>query len=318
MSIPLSRWVVATIVLTSTFTSAQSYPNKPIRVVTSEPGGGADFAARLIAHGLADGMGQPVVVENRGGATIAPEIVAKAAPDAYTLVFQPNAMWILPLLRDDVPYDPIKDFSPIALTTTSPNILIVHPSVAANSVRELIAMAKANPGKLNYGSSGTGTSTHLAGELFKSMAGVNIVRIPYKGGGATMTALLSGEVQLTFSSAGAVAPHLKSGHLKALAVTSARPSALMPGVPTVAESGLPGYESGNISGVLAPAKTPAGLIARLNREIVSVLSDVDVRKAFFDSGVEVVGSTPEELAAVIRSDMARMGKVIKDAGIRAE
>ena len=300
--------------------SGQNYPSKPIRMVTAEAGGGNDFVARLIAPGLADSLGQQAIVDNRGGAggIIAAEIVAKAAPDGYTLLVYASNIWIIPLLRTHVPYDPVRDFSPITWAARSPNTVVVHPSLPVKSVKELIAFAKARPGALNYGSGGTGATTHLAVELFKAMAKVNIVRINYKGNAPAIHDLLAGQVQLMFATASLAAPHIRSGRLRALAVTSAQPSALAPGLPTVAASGLPGYESISIYGIFAPAKTPATIITRLNQEMVRILNKADVKEKFLNSGVEPVGSSPEEFAATIKSDMVRMGKVIKDAGIRGE
>ena len=294
----------------------QTYPNKPIRIVTSVPGNGDDLAARLIAQGVAGALGQQVVVDNRG--LIAVEIVAKAPPDGYTVLFYGSPMWLAPLMRESVPYDPVKDFSAVTWATVSPNILVVHPSLAIKSVAELVALAKAKPGELNYGTGSAGSTPHLAAELFKSMAGVNIVRVPYKGSAPALTALIGGQLQFMFPSTSSVAPHLNSGRLKALAVTSAQPSALAPGLPTVAASGLPGYESASLLGVFAPAGTPAALINRLNQEMVRALMRTDAQERLFNSGVEAVGSSPEQFAATVKSEMAKWGKVIRDAGIRDE
>ena len=293
---------------------SQNYPNKPIRIVTTAPGSGNDLVARLIADGgLSESLGQPVIIDNRG--IIAAEIALRAPPDGYTLLSYGSPLWISPLVRN-VPWDPVKDYAPITLTVNTPNLLVVHPSLPVKSVKELIALAKARPGELNYGSSSTGSTPHLAAELFKAMAGVDIVRIPYKGSGPALNALIGGQVQLMFPNAGAASPHAKSGKLRALAVSSAQPSALAPGLPTMAASGLPGYESSSPFGVFAPAKTPAALINRLNREIVRVLNNAQVKERLFNAGVEVVGSSPGELAATVKSEMAKWGKLIKDADIR--
>jgi tripartite-type tricarboxylate transporter receptor subunit TctC len=298
----------------------QNYPRKPIRLVTAEPGGGNDFSARLIVQGLGGSLGQPMIVDNRGGAggIIAADIVAKAQPDGYTLLLYANNIWIIPLLMSDAPFDVIRDFAPITWAAKSPNIVVVHPALPVKSVEDLIALARARPGELNYGSGGSGSSTHLAAELFKSMARVNIVRVPFKGNSPALNAMFAGEIQLMIVTAGTVAPHLKSGRLRALAVTSAQPSPLAPGLPTMAASGLPGYESIQIYGVFAPRKTDGAIVKRLNEEIVRVLGRTDVKEKFLASGVEPVGSTPQLLAATIKSEIARMGKVIKDAAIRAE
>lgn len=296
----------------------QDYPTKPIRMLVSEPGGAGDFTARLIAAPLALSFGQQLIIDNRPGAFTSGRLAANAAPDGYTLLFVASNLWLQPFLRENVPFDPVKDFSPITLVTTSPLIVVVHPSVAANSIKELIALAKAKPGALNYGSGNTASSSHLGPELFKSMTGVNIVRVPYKGAGPALNALVAGEVQLMIVSAGASMPHVKSGKLRPLAVTSAQPSALLPGLPTVAQSGLTGYEFAQTLGVLAPARTPATIINRLNREIARAIHQPDVKQKFFVAGVEPVGSSSVAFAALIKSDMVRLGKVIRDAGIREE
>ncbi len=308
---------VGLMVLGGGLASGQTYPNKPIRIVTIEPGGGGDLAARLIAQGLSGSLGQQVLVDNRGGGVIAIEIVAKAPPDGYTLLLYGGTLWIGPLLQN-VSWDPVRDFSPITLAVTFPNIVAVHPSLPVKSVRELIALAQARPGELNYSSGSIGASTHLAAELFKSMAGVNIVRVPYKGGGPATIALVTGEVHLMFATVGLVTPHVKSGRLRALAVTTAQPSALAPGLPTVAASGVPGYESRSILGIFARARTPEVIINRLNQEIVRVLNRAEVKQRLFGSGVETVGSSPEESAATMKAETAKWGKVIKEAGIRVE
>jgi tripartite-type tricarboxylate transporter receptor subunit TctC len=315
---PLLRFVarmfpVGMLILCAGVASGQNYPNKLIRIVTSSPGSNNDWGARLIAQEITKTLGQSVIVENRGGLGV--EQVAKAPPDGYTLLFYGNTVWLLPFLRDNVPYDPVRDFSTITLAVTSPIVIVVHPSLPVKSLKELIALAKARPGELNYAAGTIGASPHLATELFKAMAGINLVRVPYKGTGPSVIALVGGEVHLMFSGLGSVAPHLKSGRLRALAVATSRPSALVPGLPTVAAAGVPGYEAASIIGMFAPAKTPAAIIHLLNQEIVRALNRADVKELFLNSGAEVVGSSPEEFAATIKSDMARLGKVIKDAGI---
>ena len=314
-----SVWIfsLGMVVLGAGLACGQNYPNKPIRIVTSEPGGGSDFTARVLAQGLTVSLGQQVIVDNRAGTITAAQIMTKAAADGYTLLSYNNSLWTLPLLQK-MSYDPVRDFSPIILATRSPNILVVHPSVPVNSVRELIAFAKASPGKLNYASGTVGSSNHLAAELFKALAGVNIARIAYKGSGFAVSDLIGGQVQLMFATAGSVAQHVKSGRLRTLAVTSAQPSALAPGLPTLAASGVPGYESVTMYGMYAPANSPAMLINRLNQEADRFLDMPDTKERFFNAGVETVGGSPQDFAAAIKSDMARLGKVIKDAGIRAE
>ena len=296
--------------------SGQAYPNKPLRIVTSEPGGANDVIARLVAQGISGPLGQPVIVENRVP-VIAIDTVAKAPPEGYTLIVAASTFWIGPLLVK-TSYDPVRDFSPISITNRAPNVLVVNPSSPVKSVKELIALAKARPGELNYGSTGAGSSSHLAGELFKVMAGVNIVRIAYKGSAPALIALIAGDLHLMFPAAGGVGPHVKSGKLRALAVSSAEPSALVPGLPTIAASGVPGYESGASYAMFAPAKTPVPIINRLNQEIVRVLNREDVKEKLFSLGTEVVGNSPQQLAVVMKSEMTRMGKLIRDAGIKAE
>jgi tripartite-type tricarboxylate transporter receptor subunit TctC len=299
-------------------TSAQTYPNKPIRIVTPEIGGSQDVAARILSQGLAGPLGHPVIVDNRASGVIPGEIVAKARPDGYTLLLYAGTFWLQPFVRKNVPYDPVKDFSPITLVVVSPTVLVVHPALPAHSVKELIALAKAKPGELNYAMGSVGSANHLAAELFKAMSGVNMMGIGYKGNGPAVTGLISGQVQLMFATASSIVPHVKSGRLRALAVASAQPSALVPDLPTVAASGLPGYESTSTTGFFAPAKTPAAIIDRLNRESVRFLRTEEAKERFLRIGAEPVGSSPEELAAKVKSEMARMGKVIRDAGIRPE
>ena len=307
---------VSMMVLGAGVVSAQTYPNKSIRLLTNGVGGGADFVARMIAQGLTGSLGQQVVVDNRPNGTIPTEIVAKAAPDGYTLHLNSNGMWTLPLLRSRVPYDPVRDFLPITLATRTLNVLVVHPSLRVTSVRELIALAKSRPGELNYASGGTGSAMHLGIALFTSMAGVNIAHVPYKANSLAVNDLISGQVQMTIVSAGSVMQHVKGGRLKALAITSAQPSTLFPDLPTVAASGLPGYESATVYAVFAPAKTSEAIVTRLNQDIVRVINREDVKEKFFNAGIESIGSSPEQLAATIKSEMAKMGKVIKNAGMR--
>ena len=298
--------------------SAASYPNKPIRIVTSAPGGGNDLAGRILAEGLTQSMGQQVVLDGRSAGIIPGQIVSRAAPDGYTLLYFANSVYLIPLMMSKAPYDPFKDFSWVTLAIISPNVLVVHPSLPAKSVQELIALAKARPGEINYASASNGTSNHLAAELFKAVTGVNLVRVPYKGAAPALNAVIANETQVMFPTAGAVIPLEKSGRIRLLAVTTAQPSALLPGLPTIASAGFPGFESAALTGVYAPAKMPATIIRRLNQEIVRILKRPDVKEKLFNTGVEVVASTPEQFADAVKSEMARMGKVIKDAGIRVE
>jgi len=297
--------------------SGQDFPVKVVRIVSTEAGGGNDFVARILAQALTANLGQQVIVDNRGGANgiIAAQTVLKAPPDGYTLLNYSGGLWILPFIQD-VPYDPVQDFSPVTLAVSSPSLLVVHASLPVKSVKQLVDLAKSRKGELNYGTGATGSTPHLAAELFKSMAGVDVVRVTYKSSGLALNALISGEVQLAFATAGPVGPHIKSGRLRPLAVTSLQANSLAPGLPTVAAT-LPGYEASSVFGIFAPAKTPVAIIARLNRELLRVLSSADVKQKFLSEGTETVGNTPAEFAAVIKSDLEKLGKVIRDAGIRA-
>jgi len=297
--------------------SAQDYPTRPVRFVTAAAGGGIDLTARILAHGLTERLKQQVVVDNRGGTSIAEQTVAKGTPDGYTLLVHNNTVWVSTLLGP-VPYEHEKELAPISLLSRSPNILAVHPSLQVNTVRELIDRARAAPGEIDYASGPVGAANHLAAELFNALAGVKLVRIGYKGGGPALNDLLAGQVKVMFATAGSVTGHVKAGKLKGLAVTSAQPSPLVPGLPTVAESGVPGYASEAIYGFWAPARTPSAILARLNRETVVVLNTPEVKQRFFNAGVESVGTTPQEFAAVIRSETAHLGAVIKKAGLRVQ
>jgi len=294
-----------------------AYPTKPVHMFTSEAGGGNDMLARTIAQGLTGAMGQAVVIENRV-VIQSIEAVAKAQPDGHTLLLAANTLWILPYMQATITWDVQRDFVPITLAVITPNVLVVHPSLPVKTVKDLITLAKARPGVLNYSAGAAGASQHFAAELFKAMARVDIVRISYKGGGPATNALLSGEVQLAFGNASAVMPHVKSGRVRGLAVTGAQTSALAPGLPTVASSGLPGYESVTLPGIFAPAKTSPAIINRLNQEIVLVLKREDVRERLLRAGAEAVGTTQEQFSAAIKSDMSTVGKLIKEANIRAE
>ncbi len=296
---------------------AQDFPTRPIRIITSGVGGSSDIAARTIAQGIAPALGQPVVVDNRPAGLALVEMVARSAPDGLTLLFYGSTTWLGPFMQK-ASYDPVKDLAPVTLALTSPNILVVHPSLPARTVKELIAIARAHPGELNYGTSGSGGSSHLAGELFKAMSKTNIVRINYKSGGMALNDLLSGALQLSFPAAATVSSQVNSGRLRALAVTGLRPSVLFPALPSIASAGVPGYESVAMFGMFAPAKTPDKVLARLNQETVRFLNAGEAKSRFAGFGMEVVGSTPSELAATMAAEMSRMGKVIRDANIRAE
>ncbi len=310
--------LAATFALTaiSAAAQAQDYPTRPIRIVTSEAGGGNDLQARLVAKGLTAALGQQVIVENRPSGVIPGDIVSKATPNGYTLLLYNNTFWIGPLIQA-TPYDPIRDFAAVTTVAVSPNILVVNQSVPVKSVAELIALAKAKPGELNYASSGTGATSHLAGEMLKSMAGINIVRVSYKGAGQAMNDLLAGQVQVAFPTAGAAAAHMRAGRVRALGVTSLEPSPLAPGLPTVAAS-IPGYETIAIYGLFVPARTPPAIVNRLHREAVQVVKSAEVKEKLQSAAVETVGDSPDQLFARVRSDMVRMKKVIDAAGISAK
>lgn len=300
---------------------ARTYPTKPVRVVLPvAPGGGTDALARIIGPKLFESLGQPMVIDHRSGAggNIAMEIVAKAAPDGYTLYLGlGNRFTVNPLLYK-LPFDVSKDFVPITQLATAQYFLVLHPSVPAKSVEELIAFAKEKPGQLNYSSSGVGGPLHLAAELFKQRAGIDIVHIPYKGGGPAGAAVLGGEVQILFGSVASTLAHVKAGKLRALAVTGNKRSLLMPELPTLNESGFPGYNVTAWDGVLAPTGTPHAIVSRLHSEITKVLRMSDTRELFKKVGYEATGTTPEQLAAIIKSETATWAKVIKTANIKAE
>jgi tripartite-type tricarboxylate transporter receptor subunit TctC len=306
----------------STLASAQSYPNKPIRLIVPFPtGGGVDAVARIAFARVAELLGQQIVIDNRGGSSgiIATELAARAVPDGYTLYFGvTSSLAILPHYQRKLPYDVVKDFAPINLIAAGAYVLGVHPAVQAASVKELIALARQKPGLLNFSSAGNGTMLHLNGELFKTLAGVDILHVPYKGAVAAMTDLLSGQVHMTFSPPSVMLPQLKSARLRGLAVTSAKRSALAPDLPTLAEAGVPGYESTGWYGVLGPARAPPAIITRLNRELTQAIADKDVRERFFASGIEAIGTTPEQFAAYMRDEYAKWGKVVRSAGVKSE
>src|SRR5213594_4254793 len=302
--------------------AADSYPAKAIRfVVAFPPGGGTDIIARSIAQRLTVRLAQQVVVDNRPGAggNIGTDIVAKSAPDGYTLLMgSAGPLAINASLFGKMPFDPIKDLAPVTLAASTPNLLVVHPSLRVASVKELIALAKARPGEIDFASSGHGTPAHLAGELFNSMAGVKMVHVPYKGAAPALADLLGGQVQLMFSTMPPALPHVKDGKLRALAVTSAKRSPAAPELPTVDEIALPGFEANTWHGVVVPAGTPPAVVARLNREIVAILHLPDVVERLSGQGAEALGSTPEEFAAYIKSETLKWAKVVRDSGAKAE
>ena len=308
---PAVRYLCALAALSAAGAYAQSYPAKPIRIVTSPAGGGNDFPARLIANALSKTLGQQVIVDNRPTVLIA-DIVARSPADGYTLLVTGSAHWIGPLV-EKVTYDPIRDFAPITLIDRAPSVLVVHPSMPVKTVRQLIALAKARPGQLNFSTGAPGTSNDIGAVMFNHYAHVHIVRIPYKGTGPALQAVMTGEVQAMFGSAGGAAPHVKSGRLRALAVGSAQPSPLAPGVPTMEASGLPGFVSEALHALYAPAGTPPAIVGRLNQEVTKYLQAPETRELFIRAGIETAPGSPEELTAVVKSEIARTEKVLKAA-----
>jgi tripartite-type tricarboxylate transporter receptor subunit TctC len=296
--------------------TAQDYPNKPIRIVTTAAGGGSDFTVRIIAPGITAALGQPVVIDNRPQPFIAADVVSKSLPDAYNILVTGSSLWVLPLLKKQ-PYD-IEELAPVALLERSVNMVAVHPSVPVKSIKELIALAKSKPGTLNFASDVAGGRAHLATELFMSQAGIKMVHVPYKGNAPAITALIGGEVQVMFTDVALLNPHAKAGKLRALAVTSLGPSAMAPGVVTVAESGLPGYETAGMTGMWARAKSPASAINRLSQVVGQFLNRPEIKERFLAAGVETVGNTPEQFAAIIKADTARSDKLIKEVGIKID
>ncbi len=302
---------------------AQSYPAKPIRfVVPYPPGGSVDIAARAVGQKLSEAWGQPVVVDNRAGAggNIGADLVAKSPADGYTLLMGAVATHAInPTLYAKIPYDPVRDFTPVALVVQVPNILVVNPSVPAKSVKELIELARAKPGTLNFGSGSTGSTGHLAGELFNTMAGVKMVHIPYKGAAPAMADLLAGQVHLMFDNLANALPNVKAGRLRALAVTTLARSPAVPDLPTIAESGLPGFDLTTWFGVMVPAGTPPEIVAKLNAEIVRALATKDMHERLEKMGAEApTNNTPERFAAFIRSEAAKYAKVVKESGAKVE
>ena len=297
---------------------AQVYPDKPIRMIVPFAAGGIlDIVARAVGERLSGSLGQPVVSDIRGGAggAIGTEIAARAAPDGYTLLTgHIGTHAINPSLYPKLGYDPVKDFAPITLAATFPLGLFVHPSVPAQSVSELVALAKSRPGQVNFASAGNGGPTHMAGEMLKAMARIDIVHVPYKGNSAALTDLLGGRVQLFFSNLVTAMPHARAGRLRALAVSTAKRSQQVPELPTIAESGVPGYEMTNWIGLFAPAATPRPIVLRLNREVTAILEAPDLKERFLAQGVDLAGSTPEAFAAFVRSELAKWRKVVKESG----
>ncbi|MCC7483424.1 MAG: tripartite tricarboxylate transporter substrate binding protein [Burkholderiales bacterium] len=301
---------------------AEPYPGRPVRmIVPFPPGGSTDIMARMVAQKLADRLGEQVIVDNRGGAggTIGMNLAARAAPDGHTLMMSTSITHTVGVsLYRKLPYNVLTDFAPITLAASVPLLLVVNPSVPAKSVKDLVALARAKPGELHYASPGNGTSGHLAAEMFKSMANVDIVHVPYKGGGPAMVDLIAGQVQMLILSAMATLPHVKTGKLRALALTSLTRSPNLPHIPTVSESGLPGYEVVLWYGLFAPARTPAAVIARLNKEVVGIMQSPEMRERLAGEAGQPVGNTPQQFQEIVRTDVAKWAKVVREAGIRVE
>lgn len=301
--------------------AAQTYPAKPVRIIAPfPPGGGTDLFARSVGQKLTTALGQQIVVDNRSGAggMIGSELVARAAPDGYTLLITSSSTHsINPHLTRKPLYDPLRDFAPVVLIASAPNVLVVHPSVPVRSVKALIALAKARPGEINYASNGSGTLSHLTGELFKLQAGINMVHIPYKGGPPAVIDLVAGNVSALFSAFPTVSGQVRAGKLRAIAVSSAKRAAAAPELPTVAET-LSGFESSQWWGMFAPAATPADVIDRLNGEVAKILGEADVKARFATDGAESVGGSPRDFAAFLKTDYEKWGRVVKETGIRAD
>lgn len=297
--------------------ASQDFPYRPIRIITVQAGGVGDLIARPLAQGLAAPLGQPVIVENRPSGFIPGDMVAKASPDGYTLLVTSAILWIGPLMQKS-PYDPVKDFAPITLLATTPNVLVVHPSLPVKNVADLVKLAKARPGQLTYASAGSGSTTHLSAELFKTMGGLNMIHIPYKGGSQALTDLLGGQISMYFSSLPGAMPHIKNSRLRPLSVTSARRSTAAPELSTMAESGFAGYDADTWIGAVTPAGTPQAVIVRLHDEIIRILNVADIRERLLMQGAEPLTNTPEQFAAYIKSEIVKWAKVVKASGARAE
>jgi tripartite-type tricarboxylate transporter receptor subunit TctC len=319
---PLFCLLVVLLSLAPVPADAQSYPAKPIRIVVPFPAGGPlDVTARAIGQKLSEAWGQPVVIDNRPGAggNIGADLVAKSAPDGYTILegaLSTHAVNVS--LYGKMPYDPLKDFAPITLVATTPNVLVVNPGLPVHSVTELVAYAKAHPGALSFGSGSNGSAGHLAGELFKMEAGVDMVHVPYKGAAPALQGLLAGDTQLMFDNLASSTPQLKAGRLTALAVTTARRTALMPELPTLAESGLPGFDITTWWGFLAPAGTPKEIVAKWNAEVVRILSTAEMKAFFAQQGAEPAPTTPDQFAELIRSEIPKYAKIVKASGAKVD
>ncbi|MGE5523013.1 MAG: tripartite tricarboxylate transporter substrate binding protein [Rhodospirillaceae bacterium] len=301
--------------------AAQTYPSRPVRLVVPQSAGGStDLVARPLAQKLTEALGQQVVVDNRPGAgsTIGTELVAKAAPDGHTLLAVAASFTMSPALYKNLPFDPVRDFSAISELSALPNILVVHPSLPVTNLKELIALVKTKPGEINHGSSGVATGTHMSMELLKHLTGMRMVHVPYKGGAPSVTALLANEVQVTFATISTALPHVKTGRLRALAVSTAKRSAAAPDVPTIDEAGVPGYDYSSWIGLLAPARTPPAIVTTLHRETARIVQMPEIRKVLALEGSDPIGSTPAQFSALIRTEVARWKQVAQSAGIKGD
>jgi tripartite-type tricarboxylate transporter receptor subunit TctC len=314
--------MLAAMVITAQSVPAAEWPDKPIRVILSVPAGATpDVTARLVFPGLSQQLGVSLVADNRagGGGVIGAEIAAKSAPDGYTLfISSPGALTILPHMRKGIPYDTIRDFAPVSLISIGPFVLMTHPSVPARNIRELIALAKAQPGKLNYASAGNGVANHLAGELFKQMAGIDIVHVPYKGAPQAVTDVLAGHMNMMFNSVAPIVAHIKSGKIRVLGIASLQRSPQLPDLPTISESGVPGFEAVNWFGLFAPAKTPRAIINRVNGALVKTVKSQELQAQFIALGADPVGSTVEEFIAFVKRDMEKYEKVVRISGAKLD
>ena len=318
----LSRILLLVALAIGFHANAQPFPTKPIKILVGfAPGGNTDVVARIVAARMQDLLGQPVIVENKPGAggVVATEILAKSAPDGYTLLMSSlGPHTVSPFLLKTVGYDPVTDLAPVSNVSVNALMLLVSPSIPVKSVPELIAYAKANPGKLNYGSSGVGSTTHLSGEVLSSMAGIKLVHIAYKGGPPALAALLAGDVQFMFSNLSDALPQSKGGKLRALAVTTAKRVTQVPDMPTMAEFGMPGFDVAPWNGIVAPGKTPPEIVAKLSETIQRIVREQAFRDKMFEIGSDPIGDTPEQFRATILHDIQRWSKIVKDAGIKAE
>jgi len=322
MKTMLKTGLAAALALAATAAPAAGWPDKPIRVILSVPAGATpDVTARLVFPGLTQQLGVSLVADNRagGGGVIGAEIAAKSAPDGYTLfISSPGALTILPHMRKNIPYDTIRDFAPVSLISIGPFVLMTHPSVPAKTIRELIALAKSQPGKLNYASAGNGVANHLAGELFKQMAGVDIVHVPYKGAPQAVTDVLAGHMNMMFNSVAPIVGYIKTGKVRVLGIASLQRSPQLPDVPTIHESGVPGFEAVNWFGLFAPAKTPRPIINRVNAALVKTVKSPELQAQFIALGADPVGSTVEEFTAFVKRDMEKYEKVVRISGAKVD